>query len=90
MKISIVLIILLCCITIIGLEPLYCETIYTMDGEVMQAKITKKTKDTIWYEIVSGDIIEEIGVDIIKVEKVLNDDGSVSKYSPTYCASCSK
>ncbi len=82
MKIGVRLIILLCAMIIIGLEPLYCETIYTKDGQQIQAKVTEKTEDTIWYEAATGDIIEEIGIDMIEVEKILNDDGSISEYSP--------
>ena len=82
MKTGLSLVILVCIMTIIGLEPLYCETIYTIDGEVIQAKVTEKTENTIWYEVATGDIIEEAGIDIAEVEKVLNDDGSVSEYLP--------
>ena len=82
MKIGIGLVILVCIMTIIGLEPLYCETIYTIGGKAIQAKITEKTENTIWYEAATGAIIEEAGIDIAEVEKVLNDDGSISKYSP--------
>ena len=64
----------------------YAENIYTTDGKVIQAKITEKTEDTIWYETTNGDVSEFLGIDISKVVKVLNDDGSVSKYSPTYSA----
>lgn len=62
----------------------YPETIYTKDGKVIQAKITKKTATAIWYELASGDIIEYVGINIVDVKKILNDDGSVSKYSPGY------
>jgi len=84
MKIGISLVILVCVTAIIGLGlgTVYAEIIYTKDGRQIQAKVTEKTEDTIWYEIVSGDIIEEIGIDITEVEKVLNDDGSISEYSP--------
>ena len=82
MKTGFSLVVLVCIMTIICLEPLYCETIYTIDGEVIQAKVTEKTENTIWYEVATGDIIEEAGIDIAEVEKVLNDDGSVSEYLP--------
>ena len=65
-----------------GIGPAYPETIYTKDGEVIQAKIIEKTEATIWYEAAAGDIVEEIGIDIFDVEKILNDDGSISEYSP--------
>jgi len=60
----------------------YSETIYTIDGGVIEAEVSEKTEDTIWYEITTGDVIEEIGIDISDVDKILNDDGSVSEYSP--------
>lgn len=71
----------------LGQTALYAETIYKKDGTVIQAKITGKTEDTIWYELTTeGDIIEEVGIDVSEVEKILNDDGTVSRYSPTYIA----
>ena len=60
----------------------YPEIIHTKDGQKIQARITEKTGDTIWCEVVTGDIIEEVGIDIAEVEKVLNDDGTISEYSP--------
>lgn len=69
-------------VAFIGLRPAYGEIIYTLGGEVLEVKITEKTEDTIWYEVSSGDIIEEVGIDIAEVEKILNDDGSVSEYWP--------
>lgn len=64
----------------VGSETVWAEIIYTKDGEVIQAKTTEKTETTIWYKEVKGDIVEEIGLDINDIEKILNDDGSVSKY----------
>ncbi len=80
--ISGVIFLLGCAAGFIILNPAYGETIYTKDGKKIQAKISEKTDTTIWYEISSGDIVEENGIDISDVEKILNDDGSVSKYSP--------
>ncbi len=60
----------------------YAEIILTKEGQIIQAVIIEKTDDTIWYEIESGDVTEEIGIDILDVDNVLNDDGSVSEYSP--------
>ena len=60
----------------------YAEIILTKEGQIIQAVIIEKTSDTIWYEIKSGDMIEEIGIDILDVDNVLNNDGSVSEYSP--------
>jgi len=80
--IGLVILLLVWVMAFIGLRPAYAETIYTKDGRQIKAKITEKTEDAIWYEIVTGDIVEEIGIDIIEVDNVLNDDGSVSEYSP--------
>ena len=80
--IGLVILLLVWVMAFIGLRPAYAETIYTKDGQQIKAKITEKTKDTIWYEIATGDIVEEIGIDITEVNNVLNDDGSVSGYSP--------
>lgn len=67
----------------IGLPLADAETIYTKDGRVISAKIAEKSETTIWYEIVvDADIMEYAGIDIAEVEKILNDDGSVSMYSP--------
>ena len=60
----------------------YAEIILTKEGQIIQAVIIEKTDDTIWHEIESGDVTEEIGIDILDVDNVLNDDGSVSEYSP--------
>jgi len=73
---------LVCAMTLTGLRPVYSETIYTKDGKVIQAKISEKTDTTIWYEVVSGDMVEYVGIDIADIEKIVNDDGSISKYSP--------
>lgn len=67
----------------IGQAVVYGETIYTKDGEVIQGNITEEEEGTVWYEVTTtGDIIEEIGIDLIDIERILNDDGSVSEYSP--------
>jgi len=60
----------------------FAEIIFTKDGQTIHAKITEKTEDTIWYEVERGEIIEEIGIDISEVDRILNDDGSISEYSP--------
>jgi hypothetical protein len=65
-----------------GAGWVFAETIYLKDGEIIEAKISEKTEDTIWYEVGSGDITEYIGLEISKIEKILNDDGTVSEYSP--------
>lgn len=61
---------------------LYAESIYKTDGSVIQAKVVEKTEDAIWVETTTGDIVEQTSIDLSEVNKVLNDDGSVSQYSP--------
>ena len=68
---------------VIGLGAVYSETIYTKDGEKIQAKITEVTENAIWYELTSGDITEYIGVDKSDVQWILNDDGTKFDYSQT-------
>ena len=67
-----------------GQVVVYAETIYAKDGEVIQANISEKTEDTIWYETTVGDITEYVGIDIADVEKVLDDEGNISEYDPTF------
>ncbi len=67
---------LICAGTVFG------ETIYTLDGEVIEGAITEEDDGMLWYEVETGDIIEEQGIDISDVDKILNDDGTVSEYSP--------
>jgi hypothetical protein len=84
MKILRVLIVCLI-ILVFNILPLcHAEIIFTRDGQVINAKITEKSETTIWYEVESGDMTEEIGIDISDVDNVLNDDGSMSAYSPRY------
>ncbi|MFH1504209.1 MAG: hypothetical protein ABIH08_02300 [Candidatus Omnitrophota bacterium] len=69
----------------------YTETIYTTDGQEIKAVISEGTEDDtemIWYEVESGDIIELMCIERSEVSKILNDDGSTSEYSPTYCKKC--
>ncbi|MFH1310749.1 MAG: hypothetical protein ABIH85_08770 [Candidatus Omnitrophota bacterium] len=55
----------------------YADTIYTKDGrEIMNAKITEITSDTVWYEVTSGDITESTGMDITDIEKITKNNGS--------------
>lgn len=77
-----VILVLGCAMAMVGLRPAFSETIYTIDGEVIQAKISEKTEAAIWYEIPQGDMVEYIGINISDVEKILNDDGSVYEHSP--------
>ena len=72
---------------------LYCETIYTKDGKTIKAVIAEETEEDeelIWYEAENGDLVEYFSIERPEVVKILNDDGSVSKYSPTYCEECEK
>jgi hypothetical protein len=55
------------------------ETIYTKDEKTINARIVDVTKNTIWYETVGG----RAGITRDSVSKILNDDGTVSQYSPT-------
>ena len=71
----------------------YCETIYTKDGREIKAVIAEETEDDqemVWYEIGSGDMVELQGIERSEVTKILNDDGTTSEYSPTYCKDCQK
>jgi len=58
----------------------YAETIYKKDGETINVKIVTETRNTIWYEMGSG----RLGISKSDIEKILDDDGNVSHYSPTY------
>ena len=65
-----------------GLGAANAETIYIKDGGVIQARISEKTETVIWYEVLAGDIVKYIGINISEIDKILNDDGSISEYSP--------
>jgi len=80
------LIILILAVLFCGQAMLYAETIYKKDGTIIQAKISEVTDGTVWYETTVGDITEQISIDLAEVDKILNDDGTVSNYSPTYKA----
>jgi len=60
----------------------FSEIIYTQQGDIIKAKIIEVDDATLWYKKQTGDIIEEIGLDISDIDRVLNDDGTVSEYSP--------
>ncbi|MEA3560514.1 MAG: hypothetical protein U9R31_01935 [Candidatus Omnitrophota bacterium] len=77
-----ILIIFILVSTLAAAGVVYPETIYTRDGQEIQARITEKTADTVWYELTSGDMIEYIGIDIADIDKILSDEGNVSEYSP--------
>lgn len=85
MKIPKIVLVLLVMQIFTGQFAADAETIYTKDGGVITAKISEKAETIIWYELSAGDdIVEYSGIDIADVEKIVNDDGSVSEYSPTY------
>lgn len=56
------------------------EYIYYKDGRRVEAEIVKRTKDTVWIQYAGG----TIGVDSKEISKILNSDGSVSKYGVGY------
>jgi len=56
------------------------ETIYYKDGTSSQIQIVNRTADTIWVRDGSG----SVGIDAKKVEKILNTDGTPSKYDVGY------
>ncbi len=53
-------------------------TIYTKAGDTIETRIVDKTDKTLWYEVPGG----KAGISLKRVSKVLNQDGSISKYSP--------
>ncbi|MFC1808053.1 hypothetical protein ACFL0T_06800 [Candidatus Omnitrophota bacterium] len=72
-------------IVALGILCAYAETIHTKDGRTINQRIVQKTKSTIWYEVNLGASGKgKLGILIDDVEKVLDDDGTVSSYSPTY------
>ncbi|MDD5173771.1 MAG: tetratricopeptide repeat protein [Candidatus Omnitrophota bacterium] len=52
------------------------EVIYCKNGKILNKKIVYRNRGVVWYEQSSG----RVGVDIKNIEKIENDDGSVSKY----------
>lgn len=65
---------------------LFAETIYKKDGGILQVKISEVTDGSVWYETIIGDMTEQINIDLTEVDKILNDDGTVSQYSPVSIA----
>ena len=72
MKTGIILLILLvvCVMFVSTLNPVYCETIYTIKGEVIQARVSEKTETVIWYEVPVGDMVKYIGINISEIDKI--------------------
>ncbi len=65
-----------------GQTVIYAETIYKKDGSIVQVKISEMSDGSIWYETIVGDITEQVSIDLTEVDKILDDNGIVSKYSP--------
>ena len=82
MKVLKVCVILLIAGMFIGIKPVFSESIYTKDGKVIKGTVASKSESAIWYGTSNGDVTEYKGIPIANVSKILNDDGSVSKYSP--------
>lgn len=56
------------------------ENIYYKDGRIIEAQIVDRTKDTIWIQYGGG----SIGIDAKEISKIINNDGSISKYGVGY------
>lgn len=56
------------------------DTIYTKDGEVINAKIVNETGKTIWYEAQGG----RVGIAKDSVARIEKSDGAFSKNSPNF------
>ncbi len=80
------LIILIMAVLFCGQAVLFAEMIYKKDGGILQAKISEVTDGTVWYETTVGDITEQVSIDLAEVDKILNDDGTTSKYLPVNTA----
>ena len=52
------------------------EKIYCKNGRILNEKIAYRNKGIVWYGQLSG----RVGIDTKNIEKIENDDGSVSKY----------
>jgi len=56
------------------------ENIYYKDGTTASAKVVSRTKNTLWIKQGPG----SVGVDVKNIEKIENDDDSISKYDVDY------
>lgn len=56
------------------------ENIYYKDGRIIEAHIVDRTKDTIWIQYTGG----SVGIDAKEISKIINKDGSISKYGVSY------
>lgn len=81
MTLRLTVFVIICCIASVTAN-VYAETIYTKDGETINVKIVSKTPNTIWYETAAGGTSGKLGISVDRVSRILNDNGSVSDYSP--------
>lgn len=67
---------------ILLLTPSLCdaEKIYCKDGRVVQAVILFRSKHSVWFEQKFGDRSGSIGISVNDIDRIENDDGSISKY----------
>ena len=52
------------------------EKLYLKDGRIISGEITHRRWDTVWIEYMQG----SIGINISTIDRIDNDDGSISKY----------
>lgn len=84
MKIKKIIFFLIAGLLIFGSVNNYAETIYTKDGKTVNAKVVSRGKNIIWYEVRMSSGSGKMGMDINSVSEILNDDGTISPYSPTF------
>ncbi len=70
------LIILLICALLIYPAQSFGEKIYRKDGKVLDEKIAYRNRGVVWIKKPAG----SIGISITDIDRIENDDGSVSKY----------
>ncbi len=56
------------------------EDIYYKDGRMVEAQIINRSEDTIWIQYGEG----SVGIDAKAISKIINNDGSISKYGVGY------
>jgi tetratricopeptide (TPR) repeat protein len=52
------------------------ETIYCKDGRIVKGKIMYHSRRSVWFDYQSG----TTGVSFDEIDRIMNDDGSISKY----------
>lgn len=64
------------------LTPSLCdaEKIYCKDGRVVRAEILSRGKRSVWFEQKFGGTVGSVGISINDIDRIENDDGSISKY----------